>query len=40
MTMAADAAALEAFEQGAVSLEGEGPAALVPASAFLPNKPQ
>ena len=39
MTMAADAASLETFEQSAVSLEGEAPAALVPASAFLPNKP-
>ena len=38
MTMAADAAALEAFEQGTVSLEGEGPAALVPATAFLPKQ--
>ena len=39
MTMAADATALEAFEQGTVSLDGDAPAALVPASAFLPNKP-
>ncbi|MGO8932976.1 MAG: hypothetical protein ACLPLZ_12830 [Terracidiphilus sp.] len=39
MTMAADAAALESFEQGTVSLEGDAPAALVPATAFLPNKP-
>jgi hypothetical protein len=39
MTMAADASSLEAFEQGAVSLESDAPAALVPASAFLPDKP-
>ena len=39
MTMAADAAALEAFEQGAVSLESDAPATLVPATAFLPDKP-
>jgi|GEM_PF-943305 hypothetical protein len=39
MAMAADAAALEAFELGTVSLEGEAPAALVPATAFLPDKP-
>lgn len=34
MTMAADADALKVFESGAVSLEGEAPAALVPATAF------
>ncbi len=39
MTMAADAASLKAFEQGTVSLDGDAPAALVPASAFLPSKP-
>jgi hypothetical protein len=38
MTMAADAAALQAFEQGNVSLGGEAPAALVPATAF-PSDP-
>jgi len=38
MTIAADAASLQAFEQGTVSLDGEVPAALVPATAF-PNKP-
>jgi hypothetical protein len=39
MTMAADAASLQGFEQGIVSLDGEAPVALVPASAFLPDKP-
>ena len=39
MTMAADAASLQAFEQGTVTLDGEAPAALVPLTAFLPNKP-
>lgn len=39
MTMATDAASLEAFEQGMVSLEGDAPAALVPATAFLPDEP-
>jgi hypothetical protein len=39
MTMAADAASLETFEQSTVSLEGDAPAALVPATAFLLNKP-
>jgi len=39
MTLAADAAALETFEQGTVSLEGEAPAALVPASTFAAGKP-
>jgi hypothetical protein len=34
MAMAKDDAALETFEHGAVSLDGEAPAALVPASAF------
>jgi hypothetical protein len=34
MTMAADAASLQAFEQGTVSLDGEAPEALVPATAF------
>ncbi len=38
MAMAADDASLQAFEQGNVSLDGEPPTALVPASA-LPNKP-
>jgi hypothetical protein len=38
MAMAADDASLQAFEQGAVSLDGEPASALVPASA-LPNKP-
>jgi len=39
MTMAADAADLQAFEQGTVSLEGATATALVPANAFVPNKP-
>jgi len=39
MTMAADQASLQAFEDGTVSLDGEAAVALVPASAFLPNKP-
>lgn len=39
MTMAADAASLHAFEQGKVSLDGEAATTLVPATAFLPNKP-
>jgi hypothetical protein len=39
MTMAADAASLQAFEQGMVSLDGEAATTLVPASAFVPNKP-
>lgn len=34
MTMAADAAALETFEAGPVTLEGAAPTALVPANAF------
>jgi hypothetical protein len=34
MAMAADDKALRIFEQGAVGLDGEAPAALVPASAF------
>jgi hypothetical protein len=34
MTMAADDAALQTFESGAVRLDGEAPAALVPANAF------
>jgi hypothetical protein len=34
MAMAADSASLQAFEQGAVSLEGEPTTALVPASAL------
>lgn len=34
MTMAADDADLHAFEQGNVALDGEAPAALVPATAF------
>ena len=38
MAMAADDAGLQAFEQGAVSLDGEPATALVPASAF-PAKP-
>jgi hypothetical protein len=39
MAMAADAASLQAFEQAQVALEGDSPAALVPASAFLPPNP-
>jgi hypothetical protein len=39
MTMAADAASLQAFENSPVMLDGESSAALVPASAFLPNSP-
>jgi hypothetical protein len=39
MTMAADGTSLQEFEQGTVSLDGEAPTALVPANAFLPNKP-
>jgi hypothetical protein len=39
MTMAADAASLKDFEQSKVTLEGEPPTALVPASAFVPNNP-
>jgi len=39
MTMAADAAALEAFEHGTVTLDGESAAALVPASTFAAGKP-
>lgn len=35
MAMAKDDAALDAFEHGAVSLDGEAPIALVPASAFV-----
>jgi hypothetical protein len=35
MAMAKDDAALDTFERGAVSLDGEAPAALVPASAFV-----
>ena len=38
MAMAADDAGLQAFEHGAVSLDGEPATALVPASA-LPGKP-
>lgn len=34
MTMAADEAGLETFEHGAVTLDGDPPAALAPASAF------
>jgi hypothetical protein len=34
MTMAADDAALQSFEHGAVTLDNEAPAALVPANAF------
>lgn len=34
MAMAADEAGLQTFEQGAVTLDGEAPAALVPANAF------
>jgi hypothetical protein len=37
MTMAADAASLQAFENAPVTLDGDSSAALVPASAFLPN---
>ncbi|MGO9323358.1 MAG: hypothetical protein ACLP07_02255 [Terracidiphilus sp.] len=39
MTMAADAASLQAFKQGTVSLDGEAPAELVPADAFVQKKP-
>jgi hypothetical protein len=39
MTMAADAASLQAFENAPVTLDGERSGALVPASAFLPNSP-
>ena len=35
MTMAADAASLQAFEKGTVSLDGETATTLVPANAFL-----
>jgi hypothetical protein len=34
MAMAADKAGLQTFENGAVALDGEVPAALVPATAF------
>jgi hypothetical protein len=34
MTMAADETALRTFEHGAVTLDGEAPIALVPATAF------
>jgi hypothetical protein len=34
MTMAADDAAMQIFEHGSVTLDGEAPAALVPAAAF------
>jgi hypothetical protein len=34
MAMAADKAGLQTFENGAVTLDGEVPAALVPATAF------
>jgi len=34
MTMAANQDALQTFENGAVKLDGEAPATLVPASAF------
>jgi hypothetical protein len=39
MTMAADAASLQAFENAPVTLDGERSAALVPPSAFVPNSP-
>jgi hypothetical protein len=39
MTMAADATSLYAFEQSKVALDGEPAAALVPVSAFIPDKP-
>jgi hypothetical protein len=39
MTMAADAASLQAFEQGTVKLDGDPATKLVPATAFVPNKP-
>ena len=39
MTMAADPASLQAFEQSTVSLDGEAATKLVPANPFLPNKP-
>lgn len=35
MAIAADQAALDVFEHGAVALDGEAPAALVPANAFV-----
>ena len=35
MTMAADAASLQAFEKGTVSLDGETATTLVPANTFL-----
>ena len=35
MSMAADDAALQTFEHGAVTLDGEAPAALVPATVFV-----
>ncbi|MGA3133923.1 MAG: hypothetical protein ABSD59_24445 [Terracidiphilus sp.] len=37
MTMAADAASLQAFERAPVALDGESYAELVPANAFIPN---
>jgi hypothetical protein len=39
MTMAADAASLQDFENAPVTLDGESSVPLVPASAFLPNSP-
>lgn len=39
MTMAADAASLQEFEQSTVSLDGEAATKLVPADAFVPKKP-
>ncbi len=39
LTMAADSASLQAFEQAKVSLDGEPAAALVPTNIFLPDKP-
>jgi hypothetical protein len=39
MTMAAEPASLQAFEQGTVSLDGEAETKLVPANPFLPDKP-
>lgn len=39
MTMAANAASLQEYEKGAVSLDGEAATQLVPVNVFLPDKP-
>jgi len=39
MTMATDAASLQAFEQSTVSLDGDAATKLVPANTFPPDKP-